>query len=456
MSKDERGYWIATVEQVLPGTLYFYSLEEKYGKPDPASHFQPQGVNGPSQVINHSSFQWGDEQWSGILTPEGTFEAIIPRLDDLQDLGINAIEIMPVTQFSGERNWGYDGVYPFAVHYSYGGPEGLKKVEEFSNQQERKFCLIAESDLNDLRITQPKERGGYGIDAQWCDDFHHSIHTILTNENVGSYIDFGNITHLVKTVREGFVYSWHYSLDRKRRYMISSKDIPAQQFVVFSQNHDQIGNRIFGERLSKLVSFETLKLAAGMVLLSPYIPLLFMGEEYGEESPFLYFVNHSNPDIIAGIREGRKRKFKAFRWIGEPPDPQSLETFLQSKLKWEKRTKGKHKVLLEFYRLLIQFRKDLPAIKNLDKKSLDVFAMEEEKLIFIRRWHEQSQGISVMNFNTKDVSFRSCFPYGRWGKVMDSSDKKWMGAGPLLPLKIEQEEELTIRPLSFALYEGQI
>lgn len=570
LERNEKGYWGKIVEDVSPRTLYFYKLEGYRSRPDPASHFQPSGIDGPSGVVEHNLFNWEDENWRGIalsemiiyeihvgtFTPEGTFEAIIPRLDELRNIGINAIEIMPVGQFPGERNWGYDGVYPFAVHNSYGGPKGLKrlvnlchqcdiavildvvynhlgpegnclweygpyftekyktpwgrafnfddhysdevknffienalywfrcyhvdalrldaingiydmsnkhflqelaeKIEEFSNQQGRKFYLIAESDLNDLRVTQPKELGGYGIDAQWCDDFHHSLHTILTGEDGGCYKDFGNIGHLVKAEREGFVYAWYYTKDRRGRNRISSRDIPAQQIVVFSQNHDQIGNRMLGERLSKLVSFEALKLVAGTVLFSPYIPLLFMGEEYGEESPFLYFASHTDLDIIAAIREGRKRKFQAFKWSGDLPDPQNLETFLQSKIRWEKRTEGKHKILLAFYRLLIQLRKDLPALKNLDKNNLEVFGGEEDRIIFIRRWHDQNQVLSIMNFNTNDVTFCACFTDRRWKKVLDSSDKRWMGPGSLLPEEIEQERELIIRPLSYALYEREV
>ncbi|MFH1703950.1 MAG: alpha-amylase family glycosyl hydrolase, partial [Nitrospirota bacterium] len=321
MEKDTKGHWKTVVENVFPGTRYLYILGDKTEKPDPASHFQPEGVHGPSQIVDHSAFDWEDSKWKGIplsemimyelhvgtFTSKGTFESIIPRLDGLLDLGINAIEIMPVSQFSGDRNWGYDGVYPFAVQNSYGGPEGLKrlvnechkkgiavildvvynhlgpegnylwdygpyftgkyktpwgiainfddaysnevrdffienalhwfknyhidalrldaihgisdlsakpflqelaeKVEEFSLQEGRKFYLIAESDLNDSMVIKPRELGGYGIDAQWCDDFHHCLHTLVTGESQGYYVDFGKLEYLVKSLREGFVYS---------------------------------------------------------------------------------------------------------------------------------------------------------------------------------------------------------------------------------------------------------
>src|SRR5574341_367200 len=432
MEKNKLGYWKAVIHEVLPGTLYSYRLEDEKERTDPASYSQPAGVHEPSQVVDHKAFNWEDECWEGIgisqmiiyelhvgtFTQEGTFEAIIPRLNEIRDVGINAIEIMPVAQFPGERNWGYDGVYLFAVQNSYGGPEGLKRlvsechkkaievildvvynhfgpegsylwdygpyftekyeipwgkainfdgvysdevrnffienaiywfknyhidalrldaihsiidmsakpflqelaerVEEFSKQEKRKFYLTAESALNDARVIKPKESGGYGIDAQWCDDFHHSLHTLLTGEDQGYYIDFGRVEQLVKSLREGFVYTGGYSQYRKRRHGNSSKDIPGEQFVVCSQNHDQIGNRMLGERLSNIIPFEGLKLAAGVVLLSPFVPLLFMGEEYGEEAPFLYFVSHSDPDLIEAVRKGRKQEFTAFNWKGNP------------------------------------------------------------------------------------------------------------------------------------------
>ncbi len=565
MSRYKNGYWKVVVDDVFPRTLYFYRLERSLDRPDPASNFQPEGVHGPSQIVDHSAFQWEDKNWRGInlenmiiyelhvgtFTNEGTFDAIIPRLDDLCDLGINAINIMPVAQFPGERNWGYDGVHPFAVQNSYGGLEGLKRlvnachkrgiaiildvvynhlgpegnylgdfgpyftekyktpwgsainfddaysdevrnffienalywflhyhvdglrldavhaiydmsakpflhevaerVEDFSNEYGRKFYLIAESNLNDVKVITRRKFGGYGINAQWCDDFHHSLHTLLTDEKTGYYIDFGNMEQFVKALREGFVISWLYSSYRKRRHGSSSKDLPAHQFVVFSQNHDQVGNRVLGERLSTIVSFEALKLAAGAVVLSPYIPLLFMGEEYGEESPFLYFISHSDPDLINAVREGRKEEFKAFNWKVEPPDPQSPDTFLKSKLKWEKRREGKFKVLLDFYRRLIQLRKEIPALSNLER-NIEVSGTEEERLLHFRRWHNKSQIICIMNFNRKNLNFRISLPNGRWRKVLDSSDQEWMGPGSSLPKEIELDQNLNIKPLSFALY----
>ncbi|OGW47151.1 MAG: malto-oligosyltrehalose trehalohydrolase [Nitrospirae bacterium RBG_13_41_22] len=566
MKKDEKGYWRIVVEEVFPGALYLYGLDEKRDRPDPASHFQPEGVHGPSKIIDHSSFKWEDREWKGIplsemimyelhvgtFTHEGTFKAVIKRIDDLLDVGINAIEIMPVAQFPGERNWGYDGTYPFAVQNSYGGPEGLKllvnechkkglavildvvynhfgpegnylwdygpyftdryktpwgqainyddlysnevrnffienalhwfknyhidalrldaihgifdfsakaflqelaeKVEEFSSSEGKKYYLIAESDLNDSRVIRSRNIGGYGIDAQWCDDFHHGVHTLLTGENRGYYIDFGRIEHLAKSVREGFVYSGQYSEYRKRNYGNSSENIPASQLIVFSQNHDQVGNRTLGDRLSTLVSFEASKLAAGAVLLSPYIPLLFMGEEYGEDNPFLYFVSHSDQNLIEAVRKGRKEEFKTFKWNCEPPDPQSIETFLRSKIAWDKRYQGKHKVLCDFYNELIQLRRTIPALSNLDKECLDIFGLEDKRVLLMRRWKDESNVFIIFNFDNADVRLTAPLIEGIWRKHLDSSEDMWNGPGTIIQEIISQGSELTVRGLSFVLY----
>ncbi|HAT12319.1 MAG TPA: malto-oligosyltrehalose trehalohydrolase, partial [Microcoleaceae bacterium UBA11344] len=516
---------------------------------------------------DENAFTWTDTDWQGVaiaetiiyelhvgtFTQAGTFEAIIPQLNQLKKLGINAIEIMPVAQFPGERNWGYDGVYPYAVQNSYGGPEGFKKLinachkqgisvildvvfnhlgpegnylsqfapyftskygsiwgdplnfdDEYSDEvrnyfienalywfrdyhidglrldaiqaifevsarpflQEltdatcdisqqlgRQLYLIAESDLNDVRVLRSKELGGFGLDAQWCDDFHHALHALLTGENDRYYQDFGKCEHLEKAFKESFVYSGQYAPDRKRKHGNSAQDQPAHQFVVFSQTHDQIGNRILGDRLSKIVDFEGLKLAAGTVLISPYIPFLFMGEEYGESAPFLYFVSHSDENLIEAIRKDKQQEFKIFEGRGEFQDPQSPESFQKCKLNWEKPREGKHKILWEWHQHLIQLRRTIPALKKLDKTSLEVSSIEAEKILFLRRWTDDSQIFCILNFNKQQVDFTAALPQGNWKKILDSVDAKWMGAGSTLPEKITSEQELTVKPQSFALYE---
>lgn len=572
MQKDEKGYFHVLAEDIQPGTLYFYKIADA-DRPDPASHYQPQGVHGPSEVIDSNTITWTDEQWSaipleemliyelhvGTFTPEGTFEAIIPRLRELREFGINAIEMMPIAQFPGNRNWGYDGAYPYAVQNSYGRPEDLKKLVDAAHREGlavildvvynhfgpegnynsqfgpyftetyktpwgnainfddiysygvrdyfiqnalywfqnyhfdalrldaihaiydlgakhflqeladevaalstslgRKFYLIAESDLNDVRVIREKQLGGYGLDAQWSDDFHHVLHTLLTGEQRGYYQDFSKVEQLAKVYKEGFVYTWHYSPSRKRFHGSDPSDRPGYQFVVCIQNHDQVGNRMLGERLTQLVSYEGLKLAAGALLLSPYIPMLFMGEEYGEESPFLYFVSHTDPDLVAAVRAGRKREFADFHAEVDVEvdycDPQSVDTFRKSTLKWEKRQEGKHKVLRELYQYLIQLRRTIPALKQLDKQNLAASAIEDSKLVFLHRWTNESQIYCLMNFCEREVFFKSTPPSGNWHKILDSAETKWLGPGNSMPDRLLPEQELVIQPLSFSLYQEQ-
>lgn len=568
MTKQEQGYWYLKAENIDPGTLYYYQLEDLVDRPDPAAHFQPQGVHEASAVIDHHHTNWQDSQWTGIpleemiiyelhvgtFTPEGTFKAIIPRLSDLVELGVNTIELMPIAQFPGDRNWGYDGVYSYAVQNSYGRPEDLKqlvdeahqqgiavildvvynhfgpegnyighyapyfthtyqtpwgdainfdnaysdgvrnyfsenvlywleiyhidglrldaiqaiydtgakhilqemaeKVEEFSHQVGKKFYLIAESDRNDVRIIRPRELGGYGLDAQWSDDFHHSLRTVLTKESGGYYADFGTCQQLAKAYQNTFVYDWQYSQFRKRYHGNDTGDRPASQFVVCIQNHDQIGNRMLGERLSDLIDFEAVKLAAGALLLSPYIPLLFMGQEYGEESPFLYFVSHEDPDLVAAVREGRKQEFTDFHLEGEYIDPQSTKAFNLSKINWQQKNENKHQVLWQFYQQLIKLRRTISALKKLDKQNLQVTAKESDRIIILHRWQDDSQIFSIFNFNEQNVELKNVFPIGKWQKILDSAEPKWLGSGSNSPEKIEtKEQQLSIKPHSFVVYQ---
>ena len=566
MVKQERGYWYVKADNIEPGTLYYYRLEDGEDRPDPASNFQPQGVHEASAVIDHSSAAWNDSQWAGIsleemilyelhvgtFTDEGTFKAIIPRLADLAELGVNAIEIMPVSQFSGDRNWGYDGVYPYAVQNSYGRPEDFKqlvdaahqqgiaifldvvynhfgpegnylahhapyftdtyhtpwgeainfddaysygvrnyfienalywlenyhidglrldaiqaiydssakhilqemaeKVEELSQQVGRKLYLIAESDLNDVRVIRPPELGGYGIDAQWSDDFHHSLRTVLTKESGGYYADFGSYEQLAKAYQNTFVYDGEYSPFRKRYHGNGTGDRQGHQFVVCIQNHDQIGNRMLGERISDLIDFEATKLAAGALLLSAYIPLLFMGQEYGEESPFLYFVSHSDPELVEAVREGRKKEFTDFHVGDEFIEPQSVETFNKSKLHWEQKNEGKHKVLWQLYQKLINLRHTIPALKKLDKQNFK--AINKDEVILLHRSSENSQVFCLLNFSDRNISLSNIFPAGNWQKILDSAETKWMGNGSSLPAQIDSaEQKIAIESHSFAVYQ---
>ncbi|MEO0967561.1 MAG: malto-oligosyltrehalose trehalohydrolase [Cyanobacteria bacterium J06639_18] len=571
LEQTERGYWEGEVAGVEPGTLYFYQIDGE-DRADPASNSQPKGVHGPSEVVDSNAFTWNDREWKGIpvkemviyelhvgtFTSEGTFTAIIDKLSYLRELGVNTIEIMPVAQFPGERNWGYDGVFPYGVQNSYGGVDGLKQlvdachqqeiavildvvynhlgpegnylwglqtyftdkyktpwgsainyddaysdgvrnyfvenvlywlndyhidalrldavhaiydcgakhilqemaeaVKKYSQDQGRKYYLIAESDLNDPRIIRSQEVGGYGVDAQWSDDFHHILHTLLTKENQGYYADFGKLEQLAKIYCCGYVYTWDYSEFRQRYHGNVPSDCEASQFVVCAQNHDQVGNRMLGDRLTGLISFESQKIAAAVVLLSPFVPMLFMGEEYGETAPFLYFVNHGDPGLIEAVREGRKNEFAAFHAEGEAPDPQAEETFKRSRLNWDLHRQGKHKMLWQFYQKLLQLRKQTPALAKLDCKQLEVSIVEPEKVLCLRRWEGKNQVVCWINFDNSVTEISTNLPEGNWEKLLDSAESKWGGEGSNIPQKLNNQDKqvknqkISLNPHSVVVY----
>ncbi len=578
LERQEEGYWQAVASDIKPNTRYLYQLNGGESRPDPASHFQPDGVHGVSQVIDHA-FDWTDQDWQGIpleamimyelhvgtFTPEGTFAAIIPRLPDLRELGVTAIELMPIAQYPGSqpvnpdhqahtyRNWGYDGTYLYGVQNSYGTPADLKrlvdachregiavildvvynhfgpegnyvnlfapyftetyrtpwgsainyddahspevrnffhqnalywlrdyhfdalrldavqaiydlgayhfleelsdKVAALSTEVGRKLYLIAESDLNNPRLIRPADQGGYGLDAQWSDDFHHSLHSLLTGNVSGYYQDFGKCANLAKALQDTFVYDWKYAPHRYRFHGRATGDRPPTQFVVCIQNHDQVGNCMMGERLADLVSYEGLKLAAGAILLSPYIPLLFMGEEYGETAPFLYFVSHSDPELIKAVREGRKREFEAFHYEGEAPDPEAVETFLKCKLNWEKRREGKQQTLWSWYQHLIQLRNTLPALVKRDRQCLQAGSDEANKLVWWHRWSEDNHLLCLMSFNQTPIQIKPPFPIQQAHKILDSAEPKWAGEGALAPDRLTSGSDLSLAAQNFVLYE---
>ena len=474
---EQRGVWEARVPGAKAGDRYGYRIGGGDPLPDPVSRSQPDGVHKLSEVVDPEEFVWTDVAWPGVslsdfviyevhvgtFTPEGTFDAIIPRLSDLSALGITAIELMPVASFPGRRNWGYDGVHVYAPQASYGGPEGLcrlvdaahaeglgvvmdvvynhvgpegnylsqygpyftdvyrtpwgpalnydgrgsdgvrrwahdnalhwiseyhidalrldavhgifdfgalgfleelsDEVHELGRQLLRKVQLMAESDLNDPRLVRSPEHGGYGLDAQWADDVHHTIHTTLTDERNGYYQSFQGIATLAEVYREPFYYDGQYAPHRDRVHGRSSAGVPRQRFIVCAQNHDQIGNRPSGERLASLITPDRLRLTAALVLLSPYVPLLFMGEEYGETAPFLYFIEHGDPALVEAVRAGRKKEYEEISRLEAQIDPQAEETFLRSKLDWSKRNSEEGERLLSLHRDLLAIRRDEPAMR---------------------------------------------------------------------------------------------
>ncbi|MBI5671451.1 MAG: malto-oligosyltrehalose trehalohydrolase [Chloroflexi bacterium] len=567
------GYHRLVTREAQAGSRYCFRLDGQGEYPDPASRFQPEGVHGPSEVVDERLLrvrqQWYNlplrdyifyEIHVGTFTPEGTFEAIIPHLDTLKVLGITAIELMPVAQFPGGRNWGYDGVYPYAAQNTYGGTWGLKTLVkacherglamvldvvynhlgpegnylgqygpyftdryrsgwgsslnfdgEYSDEVRRYFIenaiywldvfqidalrldathalldfsavpvlqeltaaihdwadchnrrvyLIAENDRSDVRVLRSIEAGGYGLDAQWLDDLHHCLHVLLTGEQDGYYEDYVGFEQLEKALREGFVFSGDYSPFRKRRHGTSSASIPGHRFVVSTQNHDQVGNRLLGERLSSLVDFEGAKLAAGVVILSPYLPMVFMGEEYREPAPFLYFVSHTDPALVEAIRTGRAEEFKSFDWKTDPPDAFAEETFNRCKLNHDLRRQGEHRTMHEFYKALLHLRKTIPALHNPHRADIQITAYSSERVLFMHRRSDNSEVVVTFNVHTNEpATLLPPLPAGGWRKVFDTLDARWQPEGQphptTLPERLDSETpvEVTLPPKSFAVYE---
>lgn len=537
MEPLSRGYYRAVIKNLDPGAEYCYLLDGGDKLPDPASRFQPHGVHGPSQIIDLSEFAWTDSNWKGrdleisvfyelhvgVYTHEGTFDALIPHLAELNNLGITTIELMPVAQFPGSRNWGYDGVFPFAPQNTYGGPQSLQRLVNAAHAQSlavaldvvynhlgpegnylnafgpyftdryhtpwgqavnfdgpgsdevrrffienamywlesyhfdalrldavhgifdfsarhflaelrsaaadlslrlgRKIHVIAESDLNDVRLLRGVEGGGFDLDAQWSDDFHHSVHTLLTGENQGYYADFAGTSPLAAVLRDGWYYQGQYSEFRRRRHGNSPRGISAAKFVACNQNHDQVGNRAAGDRLSGLVSFEALKLAAGITLLSPFIPLLFMGEEYGETAPFQYFISHGDPNLVDAVRRGRREEFAAFGWQDQVPDPQDEQTFLRSHLNHAGKKGGSHATLYRFYQRLIEIRLQYDLGRQRERIVRD-FGKNAILLIY----PDEVQPLAALfNFAKGGVNLDVRELHEEWTALLYSADASWDG-----------------------------
>jgi maltooligosyltrehalose trehalohydrolase len=535
MEAGEYGYW--HVEADAASDEQYCFLVDGKEIPDPASLWQPEGVHGPSQIFNPLAFKWTDEHWgniplkecifyelhTGTFTTEGTFEAIEQKLNYLKDLGITAVELMPVAQFPGTRNWGYDGVFPFAVQNSYGGPAALQRlvnkchekglavvldvvynhlgpegnhldlfgyyftdkyktpwgsainyddawcdgvrryfienalmwlrdfhidalrldavhairdfspkhilqelrdhVDELMGATGRTHYLIVECDLNDTRFIDSPDKGGYGMDAQWIDEFHHALRVTAGQRKQGYYEDFDGIDHLAKAYTDAYVYDGIYSPHRLKTFGSKVTEHPGSQFVVFSQNHDQVGNRMLGERTSTLVSVEMLKLLAGAVIVSPYLPLLFMGEEWGTSSPFQYFINHTDPDLVEAVRKGRKAEFVSFHAEGEVPDPQAEDTYDNCKLLWKQAEKEPHKSLLHYYKELLRLRKSEPALYDLDRRKTHVAVCEAQNVLVIHRRHRERSLTCYMNFSQQEQVITISKSNGM-KKIFDSVDPK--------------------------------
>ncbi len=467
MRRDDGG--VFTLEtKARAGDRYFYILDAHSPLPDPVSRLLPEGVHGPTEIVDADAFHWTDRSWHGLelrdyiiyelhvgtFSPEGTFDGVIERLEYLKALGVSVIEIMPVAAFPGKRNWGYDGVSPYSVQASYGGPNGLKRLVDAAHRAQlgvmldvvynhlgpegnylsqfgpyftprhhtpwgdainyddehaehvrryfvenalywvreyhmdglrldatqtirdespkhivqevaenvhalgqelgRKLCVICETDENDRRYLLPAPQG-YGADAVWSDDFHHAMHTLLTGESRGYYQDFGRGEQLARALEQGFAFQGEpFKFWGGKPRGTSAEGISLERHVIATQNHDQVGNRALGERLTQLTPRGARKVAAALLLLAPHTPLLFMGQEYDEKAPFQFFCDFGDPALQKAVSEGRRREFEDFAW-NEVPDPQDVATFERSKLKWS--VEGSS--MLDWYRRLIELRRAL-------------------------------------------------------------------------------------------------
>jgi maltooligosyltrehalose trehalohydrolase len=494
------GWWRAEVTGAGAGTRYRYSVDGGPPRPDPRSRWQPDGIDGPSAIVDHEAFAWTDTAWHGArlassvlyelhigtFSPDASFDGVIDHLDHLVDLGVTAIEVLPVAEFGGERGWGYDGVLLWAPHHAYGGPDGLKRlvdaahgrgiavvldvvynhlgpagnylaefgpyftdryatpwgsavnvdgegsdevrrfiidnacawledyhidglrldavhaiidqsalhvleelaatVSALSDRLGRHKWLIAESDRNDPRLVASPEAGGFGLDATWSDDFHHALHAALSGDRDGYYVDYGSLALLGRTLRHVYAYGRDYSPFRDRHHGRPAGGLPGTRFLGYAQNHDQIGNRAVGERLAALVSTGRLKIAAALVLTSPFVPMLFQGEEWAASTPWLYFTDHQDPELGRAVSEGRRREFGAFGWAPEDvPDPQDPESWRRSLLDWSEVATGVHAELLEWHRTLLHLRRSVPDLTGGRREAITIEVSDDQQWLRMDR-----------------------------------------------------------------------
>jgi maltooligosyltrehalose trehalohydrolase len=502
LSPGRDGTFSAAFHDIPAGARYRFLVDGAGPFPDPASRFQPEGVHGPSEVIDPGRFVWTDSSWSGLpldslvayelhvgaFTQEGTFRATTAKLRDLADLGITAVELMPLNDFAGGRNWGYDGVALYAPARCYGTPDDLRAfvneahrlgiavlldvvynhfgpdgayharlspyyysayespwgrainldgphsamvrrffienalhwiceyhmdglrldathalidqgdrhfLAEFSatvrqSAPDRQVLLIAEDHRNLAHMLRPEDDRGWGFDAVWADDFHHQVRRRMAGDADGYYSDYtGSTEDIAATLREGWFYRGQYSEYLRHVRGTETTGLTLDRFVIFVQNHDQVGNRAFGDRVHHVISMAEYRAISALLLAAPETPLLFMGQEWAASSPFLFFTDHQ-AELGRLVSEGRRREFSRFAAFTDPdvreriPDPQALNSFERSRLVWSEREIEPHASVLRLYEALLALRRREPALRSHPPAPADVFAADEDTIVMRR------------------------------------------------------------------------
>lgn len=562
LARADDGTFSGRIAGVGPGTRYRYRVDGGGPFPDPASRYQPDGVHGPSQVTDAGQFPWTDEGWAGhrldelvvyelhvgTFTPEGTFEGATRRLELLRDLGVTAVELMPVADFPGQRNWGYDGVSLFAPARCYGTPDDLRRfvdvahrlglsvildvvynhfgpdgnytgafspqylsrshsnpwgrslnfdapgsehvraffienaiywLREFHfdglrldathaivDQSERQFLaelahrvredvpgrrrwLIAEDHRNLAAMYDLVERGGWGLDGVWADDFHHEMRRLLAGDDDGYYRDYrGRVDDLATILNRGWLYCGQLTHLQTPRGTDPSGLAP-EQFVICLQNHDQIGNRAFGERLHHQIEPAVYRAASAVLLTVPQTPLLFMGQEWAASTPFRFFTDHK-PDLGRKVTQGRRNEFKQFKAFSDPqmrekiPDPQALETYQSSKLQWQEREESLHAGILALYTRLLELRRTQPALRAPSRRSFQALAWDDATLLM--RFDAQDGSALLLVARLKGA--------GRWS----GGEHPLVQATEWVPLLHTEEERFAVngRPLKIDTAAGRL
>ena len=558
------GVFEGSIRGAKAGDRYAYFLDGQGPFPDPASRFQPEGPHGASEIVDPHAFSWSDLGWRGVglddlllyelhvgtFTPEGTFASAAERLAYLRDLGVTAVELMPVAEFPGERSWGYDPAALFAPAHAYGNPDALRAfvdtahhlglgvvldvvynhfgpagayapvfsrrfltdrhrslwgdginldgegsrhtrdffienalmwlheyhldglrldaTHELADDGPRHFLaeltarvrgsvdgrtvlLMAEDDRNLARLVLPESAGGMGLDAVWADDFHHHLRRLLAGDHEGYFQDFsGTVRDIATTVRQGWFYTGQHSRHRRERRGSDPSALAPRQSVICLQNHDQIGNRAMGDRLTDVVDLAAYRAASALLLCAPATPLLFMGQEWAARTPFRYFTDHE-PALGEAVTEGRRREFAAFAAFAVPearariPDPQARATFVSSRLNWREQRHEPHAGILRLYKSLIALRRVLPALRDARRDGFAVRAIDDATIALRRDAQDGEVLLLVVRLSGGGAcvvppAFAEAAP--RWSVVLTTEEARF--ASDPSPPRLRSSEPLRI------------